>query len=166
MCVFLYTTIKWPYQPKHRPSLIYAVGWLGIHGPFGRHGPCRKLVMKNNYCRSQRGNSLQKQISPAVAGSAVAASAAASFSGAGSAAASSSCAGTDGATSTAYRVCYFMDCPRKCRLRPYIIAQDFTRAGHRNCPVDASSLFFAAPEAYKRTFIRRILHSEVEQDTF
>ena len=35
----------------HSPSLIYAVGWFGINGPFGRHGPCRELVMKN--CRSQ-----------------------------------------------------------------------------------------------------------------
>ena len=50
VCV-LYNTIKWPYQPKYSPSLIYAVGWLGINGPFGRHGPCRELVMKN--CLSQ-----------------------------------------------------------------------------------------------------------------
>ena len=56
-------------------------------------------------------------VSSAVAGSTVVGSAAASFSSAGSAAASSSGAGTDGATSL-HRVCYFLVCPRKFRLRP------------------------------------------------
>ena len=51
------------------------------------------------------------------------------------------------------------------RCGGYKQVPDFTRAGPPHCPVDASSLvFFAAPEA--RTFIRRIHHNEVEQDTF
>ena len=52
------------------------------------------------------------------------------------------------------------------RCGGYKKAQDFTRAGHRIVQSTLLHSFFAAPEAYKRTFIRRIHHNEVEQDTF
>ena len=53
-----------------------------------------------------------------------------------------------------HRVCYFLDCTRKFRLRPLWWLQKcsgFYSCRPPHCPVDASSLvFFTAPEAYTR----------------
>ena len=106
----------------------------------------------------------------AVVGSAVVGSAAASFSGAGSAAALSSGAGTDGATSTASRL-LFSGLPSEVSSSSDVVVTKKLRI----LLVPATALssrrffsrFFAAPEALQaRTFVRRIHHNEVEQDTF
>ena len=52
-----------------------------------------------------------------------------------------------------HRVCYFLDCPRKFRLRPLWWLKkspDFSRAGHRIVKPTLLLSFFPAPEAYKR----------------
>ena len=52
-----------------------------------------------------------------------------------------------------HRVCYFLDCTRKFRLRPpwwLKKAPDFTSVGHRTVQSTLLLSFFAAPEAYKR----------------
>ena len=76
------------------------------------------------------------------------------------------------------RICYFLDCPRKFRLRQLWWlkkkALDFTRAGgHGNVQSKFLLSFFLQHRRHRRlqarTFIRRIHHNEVEkelQDTF
>ena len=53
-----------------------------------------------------------------------------------------------------HRGCYFLDCPRKFRLRPLWWlhkSSGFYSCRPSHCPIDASSLIvLAAPEAYKR----------------
>ena len=86
-------------------------------------------------------------------------------SGAGSAAASSSGTGSDGATSTASRLAIFWNAIGNvffARCGGYKKAQELTRAGHRIVQSTLLLSFFAAPEAYKRTFIRRIHHNQTQ----
>ena len=76
--------------------------------------------------------------------------------------------GTGGATLTAYRHCYFLDCLGSfvfAHCGGYEKALDFTRAGHR---IVQSSLVFCSTGGIclkARTFIRPIHRNEVEQDT-
>ena len=89
----------------------------------------------------------------------------------GSAAASSSGAGTDGATSTASRL-LFSGFPSEVSSSLAVVVTKCSR--FYSCrpphgPVDASSLIFLHHRSQviqARTFIRRIHHNEVEQDTF
>ena len=126
--------------------------------------------LKKKRMRSVGPGLTPRRVGSAVAGSAVVGSAAASFSGAGSAAASSSGAGTDGGTSTASRL-LFSGLPSEVSSSSDVVVTKKLRI----LLVPATALssrrffsrFFAAPEALQaRTFVRRIHHNEVEQDTF
>ena len=108
----------------------------------------------------------------AVVGSIVVGSAAASFSGAGSAAASSSGAGADGATSTASRLLFSGWSSEVSSSLAVVVTQKL-----RILLVPATTLSmytlllsFLKPLRHRglqaRTFIQRIHHNEVEQDTF
>ena len=63
-----------------------------------------------------------------------------------------------------HRVCYFLDCTRKFRLRPpwwLKKAPDFTSVGHRTVQSTLLlSLFCSTGGIQARTFIRRIHHNE------
>ena len=103
-------------------------------------------------------------VGSAVVGSVVVGSAAASFSGAGSAAASSSLVPM--VQRQPHRGCYFLDCPRKFRLRPLWWLQKssgFYSCRPPHCRIDASSLiFFSGTGGIQAwTCIRRINHFEV-----
>ena len=69
-----------------------------------------------------------------------------------------------------HRVFYFLDCPRKFRLRPLLWLQKSSRfysCRPQHYRVDASSLVFCSTVGiHARTFFRRIHHNEVDQDTF
>ena len=159
----------WSVFPRTCVCLPFSL--VIANDPFGWHGPWWRIVVLSSVCNVPSWKRMRSAGLSSVrsnswttghrrAGSAVA----------GSAAASSSGASTDGAMSTASRL-LFSGLPSKVSSSPAVVvtkSSGFYSCRPQHCPVDASSLVFLCSTGgiQARTFIRRIHHNEVEQDTF